>query len=441
MTPLLTDWVSSPDPDVESAIARIAAICPVNYVGGLERIQAFLPKIGNPHHRLPPTFHVAGTNGKGSTLAFLQAIFEAGGKRVHKYISPHLVRFEERIVLSGQMIERDLFLSLIRECETAAQGMDISFFEFFTALALLAFSRTPADVLLLETGLGGRLDATNVIENNVVSIITRISFDHTHVLGDTLTAIAGEKAGIIKPRCPVVVAAQTSPDVTDVFMQASMRAPAPMFYQGKDWDVSAADGGFVYRGGGLQFDLPSPALPGQHQVVNAGAAIAAVQHSEFSDILRLPVVCRAMETVVWPGRLQRLTHGTLASMLPDGWELWVDGAHNDSGAEVLADYLARAPKPTHLVTMMKDGKDALTFFKTLRPHVLSASAVNIDLHVKMLGSDELCDYMTRAGIPAVFAAPDARAAVSGLISRFKTPQRVVIAGSLYLAGYVLRDNN
>lgn len=443
MQATLPDWVYSPDPVVESAIARVASICPVTYIGGLERLQDFLPKIGNPHHKLPPVFHVAGTNGKGSTLAFLQAILEASGKRAHKYISPHLVRFEERIILNGRMIDRQILLDLIDECLAAAKGQEISFFEFFTALAFLAFSRTPSDVLLLETGMGGRLDATNVVEKDIVSIITRISFDHTHILGNTLELIAGEKAGIIKKDCPVIVAEQSSPAVWDVFQQKAVQQKAPLFRCGKEWHVRTAPSGFVYVSQNHKWNCLTPSLLGEHQFMNAGCAMAALEQSVFKNIVTPDVLNTAMQKVSWPGRMQRLTRGPLIDLLQAEWELWLDGAHNDSGAEVLAQYLgSMSPnKLTRLITMIKDGKDAPTFFKTLQPWVKSVTAVDVDVHVKMLPAIELCDHVKSAGIQDVTIQPNLAAAVSALISQSKQPQRIVIAGSLYLAGYVLRQNS
>lgn len=451
MTPA-AHWTFSPDPAVEAAVADVAAKYPPLMPAGLQRFEGYLKALGDPHLHLPPVFHAAGTNGKGSTLAFLQAALEAGGKSVHKFTSPHLVRFEERIVLNGKNIGGGLLLGLIAECNRAAAGYEVSFFEFFTALAFLAFSRTPADAVLLETGLGGLLDATNVVERSI-AVLTRISLDHTHILGGTLPEIAAQKAGIIKRGCPAVTAPQPGAGVMEVFEKQAAAMDTALF---RDWRVSdpagcglplspCGKGGFVYESAAFTFHLPLPALAGAHQVVNAGTAIAALSCSPFSGLLKQDVLAAAMRTVSWAGRMQRITRGPVADLLPPGWEIWLDGAHNDSGAEVLAaqakEWGAASGGPLFLVTAMKFNKGPDDFYGPLAPFVTAARVLDADIGAPMMAAPALCDYIRKAGIADVAAAGDLESAVSALTSQGGSAGRILIAGSLYLAGYVLRTHS
>ncbi|MDE2336336.1 MAG: bifunctional folylpolyglutamate synthase/dihydrofolate synthase, partial [Alphaproteobacteria bacterium] len=311
----LPDWTFSPHPALEQAIRDVFARHPPLYPVGLARLRGFFKKLGNPHLRLPFTFHVAGTNGKGSTLAFLQAVLETAGLRVHKYTSPHLVSFDERIVVGGQNIAPESLLELIVEGERAATGEEISFFEFFTALAFLAFSRNPADAVLLETGLGGLYDATNVVESNLVALLTGISYDHMQILGDTLPEIAAQKAGIIKPRMPCVIAPQEE-NVIGVFIRQAAALKSPTFVYGKDWTVTPRPDGFTYESARHTFRLPPPRLQGRHQLFNAGLALAALENSPHAALLEQNILEEAMNRVTWPGRLQKITTGKLAALLP-----------------------------------------------------------------------------------------------------------------------------
>lgn len=415
---------------------------PALYPSGLYRILAFLDRLGNPYQRLPFTFHVAGTNGKGSTLAFLQAIFEAGGLRVHKYISPHLVRFEERIVIGGEEIEPGLLLDLIHECSRASAIAPVSFFEFFTGLAFLAFARAPADALLLETGLGGLHDATNVIEGSGISLLTRISHDHTHVLGATLQEIALQKAGIIKPGCKVIAAAQPDAAVTDIFARQAKTAAAPLYLAGRDWHVTINTQGFEYRSAKNTFRLPPPRLQGQHQIMNAGTALAALENSPYAFLLQQKTLERAMHNVVWPGRLQQITEGSLAALLPPGWELWLDGAHNDSGAETLAAQarIWGAEKPLHLVTAIKQSKTIADFFQPLLPYAATVQAVDTGwIEAPMTPAALVCGHLQKMNYGQVKTAANLESALRALTFQFAVPQRILITGSLYLVGHALRE--
>jgi dihydrofolate synthase/folylpolyglutamate synthase len=436
-------WIYSPDEDVEAALAAVQKKHPPLYTGGVERTVALLDKLGNPHLSLPPVFHVAGTNGKGSTLAFLQAIFEAGGLSVHKYTSPHLVRFEERFVLNGQMIGKEVFLSLLEDCVRAAENLEISFFEITTVLMFLAAARMKADVLLLETGLGGRLDATNVLPSTT-ALITRISFDHVQILGNTLPEIASNKAGIMRKGCPCIVARQPDADVMKVFEDEAARCGAALFRAGHEWRAFPEGQGFHYESSSLKFDLPMPTLKGAHQIDNVGAAIAALEFSAFSFLLKQDILATAMERVSWPGRMQRLATGPAADLLPAGWELWLDGAHNDSGAEIL---VAQAQawgkeKPLHIVTAMKHDKDATAFFRPLAPHLRSTTVISEGIVGElMMLSLTLCDHLAHAGVSNVNTTETLESAVRDIVLKFKSPQRILVAGSLYLAGHVLRTHN
>lgn len=437
--PLAHDWTFSPVPAVEQAVNEIRLKSPPMLPNGLDRPRQMLAKLGNPQLKMPPVFHVAGTNGKGSTLAFLQAMFEAGSLTVHKFISPHLVRFEERIVVAGRQIEPDHLLELIGEVKRAAGDDEISFFEFFTALAFLIYARTPADAVLLETGLGGNYDATNVIEKSI-ALLTRISFDHTRLLGDTLPAIAGEKAGIIKRGCTAVIAPQ-APEVNEVFLKKAAEMGAATFVAGRDWNTAAGEKTFTYEGKN-RFTLPLPKLLGGHQLLNAGTAIAGLEQSTFTQLLKQETLVRAMETVTWPGRFQRLERGYLADLLPKGWELWADGAHNDSGAEVLAAQ-AKAwgdEKPLHIITGFKKKKDTDGFYERLVGIPKSIQAVDARIDAPLVPPQELCDSLKAMGFADARPADNLESAIRSLALQFTTPQRIIITGSLYLVGHALKLN-
>jgi dihydrofolate synthase/folylpolyglutamate synthase len=428
--PASDPWVYSSNPEVETKLQHIAATFPPMLPAGLQRIYPFLQSLGNPHLKLPPVFHVAGTNGKGSTLAFLQAIFEAGGKTVHKFTSPHLVEFRERIVLNGKMIEEDFLLTMIDECEKAAKGHQVSFFEFFTVLSFLAFSRYPADAVLLETGLGGLLDATNVIEKNAVTILTRISFDHTHILGPSLIQIAQQKAGIIKEGCPVIIAPQSDAGVMEVFIREAEKKNAPVV------TLTAEEVDETF-----QYGLPLPSLAGRHQMINATTAIAAAEAARYHDLLKMNRLSRAMTSVDWPGRMQKLNGGKLAALLPEGWELWIDGAHNDSGAEVLLEHMQewQDEKPVHILTAFKSRKDIAGFYKPLVGHARTVTVLADDFGAPMMAPHDLVSSLSSLGFP-VSLAENLERALGSLVFQFDQPQRILVTGSLYLVGRVLREN-
>ncbi|QCO14938.1 bifunctional folylpolyglutamate synthase/dihydrofolate synthase [Azospirillum brasilense] len=405
----------------------------------LDRVHRLLAALGHPERRLPPVVHVAGTNGKGSTLAFLRAMLEAAGLRVHVYTSPHLVRFHERIRLAGTLIDDDRLAALLEECEAANGGGPITFFEVTTVAALLAFAREPADVVLLETGLGGRLDATNVVDRPAVTAITRISYDHRQFLGDTLEAIAGEKAGIFKPGVPAVIFPQPAEEAARTLAIRAETVGAPVH----GWSVTPTEGGFRFESARRRIDLPLPGLAGAHQIVNAGVALACLDH--------LPVkvddaaVRRGLAAVEWPARLQRLTRGPLAEGLPADWELWLDGGHNDSAGEVLAVQAARwaeeePERPLLLVYGMLASKEPREFLGPLAPFVTAARTVAIPGEEASLTAADTAAATRACGIADSAAAADVVGALDDLKGRVDGPARVLICGSLYLAGTVLAEN-
>ncbi len=420
---------------------QMRAFFPPLYPDGTGRTQKLLAALGNPQDRLPPVIHVAGTNGKGSTLAFVESVMAAAGFRTHKYISPHLVRFEERILPYGEMIAGAPFRDLISECMAAAKAAPVSFFEFYTALALLAFSRLPADAVLLETGLGGRNDATNVVAENVTAVLTRISYDHRRVLGNELAEIAAHKAGIMKRGAPCVIAPQ-EPVVLEICRQTAATTGAALYCAGHDWAFTADPESFSYQGRFFQGRLPRPGLAGDHQVVNAATALAVLEQSPFRSVLQIENIRKGLAQAVWPGRLQHLEQGALIALLPPDNELWLDGAHNDSGAEVLAAALGKWSKdgPVHLITAMKEGKSAEDVYRLLAPFVASITVISDPPEAPMLPAAALQDKIRAVSDVPTRAAENLESALRAVA--FSTPgqKRIVVTGSLYLVGHALRLN-
>jgi dihydrofolate synthase/folylpolyglutamate synthase len=399
----------------------------------LARVERLLAALGNPERRIPPVIHIAGTNGKGSTQAMIRAGLEAGGDRVHAYTSPHLARFHERIRLAGDLISEPLLTALLDECVRANGPDEITFFEITTCAAFLGFARTPADWTLLEVGLGGRLDATNVVDQPRLTIITPVSLDHQTFLGDTVTAIAGEKAGIIKRGVPVIVGPQTDEGLAVIEARAA-RMGAPVHAFGQHWHVAEDRGRLIFQDETGLLDLPLPNLPGPHQIQNAGAAIAALR-----ALGRDEAACQAAVTRAdWPARMQRLRHGLLVDAAPRV-ELWLDGGHNPAGGEAIAATLARMPKrPTHLICGMLNTKDVTGYMRPLAAQVTRLYAVSIPGEKNTLPAEATRDAAHSAGIDAVTAPSVAEALAT--IATSNPEARVLICGSLYLAGWVLRKN-
>jgi dihydrofolate synthase/folylpolyglutamate synthase len=400
----------------------------------LDRVLDLLAALDHPHLSLPPTIHIAGTNGKGSTLAYLRAMAEARGRTAHVYISPHLVRFSERITVASREIGEEALSALLEECERRNQGRPITFFEITTAVAFLAFARTKADLCLLETGLGGRYDATNVLDKPAASLIASISLDHQAFLGDTIAKIAGEKAGIIKPGVPVLSVAQV-PEAMAVIEAEAARLGAPLLVEGKDWHIEPRGEGLRFSMGAREYDLPPPSLPGRHQWHNAGlAAAAALTVGGDFDL------AEGLRTARWPARLQRLTRGPLVDLLPEGWELWLDGGHNPGAGEILADHVTRqwSDKPLYVAVGMLNTKDSQGFVDPLADLVEGGAAIAIPGELNSLSADEMALKAKEAGLTLQPASSLAEAIRS--ISLKSGPARLLICGSLYLAGTVLSDN-
>lgn len=399
----------------------------------LDRVHRLLSALDHPEGRIPPVIHIAGTNGKGSTLAMIRAGLEAAGQAVHAYTSPHLARFHERIRLAGTLISEPALAALLDECVTANGNDPITFFEITTCAAFLAFARTPADWTLLEVGLGGRLDATNVVAAPRLTIITPVSLDHQQYLGETVAEIAGEKAGILKRRVPCIVGPQTDDGLAVIEARAA-RLGVPLLAHGQHWHIGEDRGRMIYQDESGLVDLPLPNLPGPHQIQNAGAAIAALRHLGFDA-----AVCEAAVTqAVWPARMQRLRQGPLVAAAPRA-ELWLDGGHNPAGGEALAATLAQMPKrPTHLICGMLNTKDIGGYLRPLARHADSLTAVSIPGEKNTLPAEETQAAARAAGLSATTAGSvqDAVDRIAGA-----DPQaRILICGSLYLAGQVLREN-
>ena len=425
----------------DAVLARLMGLHPKKIDLSLGRIEALLDKLGTPQRRLPPVIHVAGTNGKGSTVAFMRAVLEAAGKRVHVYTSPHLVRFHERIRLAGALVSEAQLVDALTRCEQANDGAQITFFEITTAAAMLLFSEHPADVLLLEVGLGGRFDTTNVVERPAVCVITPISMDHIDFLGDTLAKIAGEKAGIIKRGVPVISAAQED-DARQVLEREAARARTTIRFGGQDFGSRDERGHLVFEDENGLLDLPLPRLAGRHQIQNAGTAIAALRC--FDPTLPTAAFERGMARVDWPARLQRLTRGALVDRLPKGSELWLDGGHNQAGgkalAEAMADLEERHDSPLILICGMLTTKDSAAFLSSFRGLASELVAVPVGGDHEGRTPRELAEAGRAAGLPAR-VADSFEAAIAEIAARpFAGPPRVLIAGSLYLAGEVLKVN-
>ncbi|MFN3525670.1 MAG: bifunctional folylpolyglutamate synthase/dihydrofolate synthase [Paracoccus sp. (in: a-proteobacteria)] len=417
----------------DAILARLMALHPKVIDLSLDRMHRLLAALGHPEQRIPPVIHIAGTNGKGSTQAMIRAGLQAGGARVHAYTSPHLAQFNERIRLAGDLIDDAALSATLEECEAANDGQPITFFEITTAAAFLAFSRAPADFTLLEVGLGGRLDATNVIDSPLLTVITPVSIDHTQYLGDTLPLIAAEKAGILKPRVPVIIGPQQD-EALRVIEARAQGLTAPILAYGQHWMVQPDRDGMVFQDDHGLWDLPLPNLAGPHQIQNAGTALAALRALGATGAQALAAVTRAE----WPARMQRLSRGPLVELAAEA-ELWLDGGHNPAGGEALAATLAAMPpRPTHLVCGMLNTKDVAGYLRPLAAHTASLTAIEIPGEPNTLPADQTADAARLVGI-ATTTATDAAEAIRAIIAQ--TPRaRILICGSLYLAGRVLRHN-
>ena len=419
----------------DAILERVMGLHPKIIDLSLDRMLRLLDDLGNPQDQLPAVIHIAGTNGKGSTQAMIRAGLEAAGKRVHAYTSPHLARFHERIRLAGGLIPEDQLSAILTEIEDVNAGRPITFFELTTAAAFLAFARTPADYTLLEVGLGGRLDATNVVSQPALTIITPVSIDHTQYLGETLPEIAGEKAGILKRRVPVIVARQQDAAL-EVIEARAARLGAPVIAFGQQWQAAPEAEGMIFQDDHGLIDLPRPNLPGPHQIDNAGTAIAALRSLGFGAPEALAAVTRAE----WPARMQRLKHGPLIDLAnAHGCELWLDGGHNPAGGQAIAATLAdMARKPTHLICGMLNTKDVAGYLRPLAQVAQSLTAVSIPGEANTLPASDTRKAAESVGLSVTEVATPAEAVAA--LATAHPGARLLICGSLYLAGQVLRDN-
>jgi dihydrofolate synthase / folylpolyglutamate synthase len=418
----------------DAILTRLLQLHPKIIDLSLDRMHRILARLGHPEASLPPIIHIGGTNGKGSTLAFLRAMMQAAGLKVHAYTSPHLVKFHERICVAGELILEEDLSALLEECEKVNGGEPITFFEITTAAAFLAFARTPADYLLLEVGLGGRLDATNVTPPPRACCITSLGLDHQQFLGDTIDLIAREKAGILKRAVPCVIGSMP-PVAREVIEAVAADVKAPLMISGQDWDAYAQHGRMVFQDGDGLLDLPMPALRGPHQIGNAGNAVAvlrAIKDGRISDAY----MAEGVETVTWPARLQRLKNGVLSSLLDQGSELWLDGGHNADAGFVLADAIKAMPKkPLVIIWGMLNTKDASQFVRPLAglaDHVVTLAIPN---EPNAIPAEQLAEIVRKLGT-AASTVTDVTNAVRQA-SCLKPAARILICGSLYLAGHVL----
>ena len=440
----MRDFAVSDDPRVQAQLDRLGALSVPQGRIGLDVVRVLLDRLGNPQRNMPPVFHVAGTNGKGSTCAFLRAALAAAGKTVHVFTSPHLVRFNERIRVSGKLIADETLAELLNEVldVAVAAGIGASFFEVSTAAAFLAFSRYPADACVIEVGLGGRFDATNVIEAPVVCGIASLGIDHEafllspedNVPTDAMARIAFEKAGIAKSGAALVTLDYT-PAMNQAIQGQAAIVGAPVIRRGQDWAIVASPEGLTYYDAQGSLPLPTPRMPGLHQGVNAGLAIAMLRQQQAIDIPQ-GAYAQAMEQASWPARLQRLGDGPLTALLPSGTTCWLDGGHNPDAGNAIATHFRR-PTRVHLILGMLANKAPQALLDPLRERLASVTVVPVPGH----DCHGLDAFLQVPEIPVPVAAASVRAALSTLEIDPAQDEVVLIGGSLYLAGTVLRDND
>ncbi len=429
----------------DAILKRLLSLHPKIIDLSLDRMERLLARLGAPHERLPPVIHVAGTNGKGSTVTYLRTIAESAGLKIHSYTSPHLVRFHERIRLaraagdSAHISDQDLS-ALLEECEVANAGAAITFFEITTAAAMLAFARAPADYLILEVGLGGRLDATNVVARPKATVITTIDYDHQQFLGSQLKQIAHEKAGILKPGVPGIIGPQPD-EAAEEIVRVARRVGAPLHLAGEDWHAHEELGHLIFQDDDGLLDLPLPQLPGRFQIDNAGNAVAAWRAVADSRI-DTDAIARGLRSAQWPARMQRLASGRLTAALGRGQDLWLDGGHNISAARALAHSFAdlnqRSPKPLVMIVGMLATKDAAGYLRAFRGLAARVIAIAIPEEENAIAAAELKAVAEREGIEAETAGSIGEAV--NRAAAFDPEAQILIAGSLYLAGHVLSLN-
>ncbi|KQZ82782.1 bifunctional folylpolyglutamate synthase/dihydrofolate synthase [Mesorhizobium sp. Root157] len=432
----------------ERQIEHLLTLHPKGFDLSLDRVLRLLDKLGNPQDRMPPVIHIAGTNGKGSCAAFSRALLEAQGYLVHTHTSPHLVNWHERYRLAadggGRLVDDATFADAIARVADANDGQKITVFEILTAVGFVLFSEHPADVAIMEVGLGGRFDATNVIRKPAVSVIMPVSLDHEAYLGDRVELIAAEKAGIIKRGCPVVIGAQEHEAALEVLVDTAERLGCPLSVYGQDFLAFEENGRMVYQDDDGLMDLNPPRLPGRHQFANAAAALAGVKAAGFT--LSERAIDRAMATVTWPGRMQKLSQGKLTELAPEGAEIWLDGGHNPGAGIVIAEALAeqeeKNQRPLFLIAGMINTKDQSGYFHAFKGLVRHVYTVPVDFSESSVPNDELAIRAAEAGLSAepVSSIASALMLLRDTWNDTDAPPRILIGGSLYLAGAVLAEN-
>ena len=429
---------------IDRILERLLKLHPKLIDLSLSRLKKLLDSLGNPEENLPPIIHVAGTNGKGSTVATLAAIYKSAGYRVHIYTSPHLVRFTERIVVSGSEISKNYLEELLIECEDANNGESITFFEITTAAAMLAFSRNPADLLLLEVGLGGRFDATNVIETPTLSVITPVSMDHQDFLGKTIDEIAFEKAGILKPSVPAIIGPQTN-KALNVIKRRALELGSSAYIFGEDWNISPANNQLIFKMGSKSSIVPRPNLLGDHQIQNAGCALASIKLLNGQFPVSPQEIDMGLVSINWPARLQKLKEGNLIENLLEDVEIWIDGGHNQDAAKAIAstlrDWRTASPEISiHMVFGALNNRCPQNFLQYFTNVIDTIRAVDIPGETNALSALEIETAARECGLKA-YPAKGISPAITDIISNSSGKRRILICGSLYLAGAVLRENN
>lgn len=403
---------------------------------GLAGIKTMLNELGSPQNKLPPVIHIAGTNGKGSSLAMLKSIYEQAGYRVSAYSSPHILNFNERIYLAGSFISDEYIYNLIKRCKPVADKLDydLGFFQGTTIMAFLAFSETPADLLILETGMGGRLDCTNVVADPIATMITTIDFDHTEYLGDTIEKIATEKAGIMKSSCPCIIGPQQDKAYDTLFSIAQQKNVPTIAYE-YDYGINFIDKEhFRFMSKEHQLDFPRPSLPGDHQILNAGAVLATI----FSANNHLPVnidsIKKGLISTYWPGRLEKITHERKKHLLPSNIDLYLDGAHNNAGATALGNWISTQDKPTILIIGMTKNRDPNNFINSMQCDILEGLTVTVESEPSSIESSKLAKQIssTKTNFQHKYTIEDALSYVRDKYNSSSINYNVVVAGSLFL---------
>ena len=436
---------------------------------GLDRVYKLLERLGNPHYLLPPTIHIAGTNGKGSNIAYLDAIFTDAGYKVHKYISPHLVEFNERISLAGKQIDDSYLTKILNECQKAAEiepKIEVTFFEGITVAAFLAFSKIKADILLLEVGMGGRLDATNVILDPIATIITPISNDHQEFLGNSLEKIAFEKSGIIKDKIPVIIGKQEE-SATKIISYIAQKKKCPLYILGKDWNVSEEDNNIKIKINDHKIKLPLPSLVGHHQIENASTAVAAILAQNSIEVSDLNLI-HGLKQVKWPARLEKIESGQLVKKMVKNYDIFLDGGHNENSAKAISNWIIKEninfikkgikPPPTYLICAMLENKNIFRFLKYLSGNIDFAIGMEIDGEIQTKTSEKIAKNALEVGIRAIDAENfeqafyyiqaidgDNKQNKRGFIKKLnpfrkKNNARILICGSLYFVGQFMEKN-